>query len=414
MSTTPSEATGTLPTLVGHRDGHLSVSFHPLTFLDEGDEVTVGRLDTDSYCVLPADGADLLRQLTQGMAPEAAAAWYAERYGEPVDIQEFLAAMDELGFVSSAAPGTIDRVGWQRTGRALFSPVAWFGYAVLLLAGLVAMLGHHDLLPHPGNVFVSSYATPVLVLAVFGQFPFVLIHEGFHALAGRRLGLRTRLRISRRLNVLVAETSLDGLVVVPRAKRYLPILAGMLADLLVIAALTLVATGLRQPGGAQPWPGAICLALAYLTLLRFLWQFYFFLQTDLYQLISTSLGCVNLHRTACQLIANRFNRWLRPGRPLHDEANWHPRDHAVARWYCWVLVAGYAISLASFMLGVLPVLVHLLGTVSSHLLHGQQLSLDSLADSLVFLVLSVAQLTAVAYLIVRERRRRSAAVHLID
>ena len=411
---TPSEATDTLPALVPHRALGESVPFHALTFLDEGDEVTVGRLDIDSYCVLPADGADLLRQLAQGMPPEAAASWYAARYGEPVDIVEFLAAMDELGFVSPDAPAAVGQVAWQRTGRAIFSPVAWFGYAVLLAGGLVAMLRHPDLLPHPANVYVSSYATPVLLLAVFGQFPFVLVHEAFHALAGRRLGLRSRLRISRRLNVLVAETSLDGLVVVPRAKRYLPILAGMLADLLVIAALTLVAAGLRQPGGGQPWPAAICLALAYLTLLRFLWQFYFFLQTDLYQLISTSLGCVNLHRTACQLIANRVNRKLRPGRPLHDETNWHPRDHAVARWYCWVLVAGYVISLASFVLAVLPVLAHLVGTVASHLLHGRNLSLDSLADSLTFLLLSVAQLTAVGYLIVRERRRRKTAVHLID
>ena len=40
-------------------------------------------------------------------------------------------------------------------------------------------------------------------------------------------------------------TALDGLVAVPRRKRYLPMLAGMLLDVLVVCGLTLGAAGLR-------------------------------------------------------------------------------------------------------------------------------------------------------------------------
>jgi len=393
-----------------------ALAFHQLTFLPEGDEVTVGRTETDSYCVLPADGAELLQRLVRGMAPAQAAAWYATEYGEPVDVEEFLEAMDELGFIrKSGVETSTGPIRWQRFGAALFARPAWAAYAFLVASAGLVMLRHHDLLPRTGNMYFCSYATPVLLLAVFGQFPLVLLHEAFHALAGRRLGVNSRLRISRRLNILVAETALDGLVVVPRRKRYLPILAGMLADLLVIAALTLVAEACRRDGGGEPMAGRICLALAYLTLLRFLWQFYFFLRTDLYQLIVTSLGCVDLHRTASQLIANRVVRLLRWGRPRYDETSWHPRDRSAARWYSWVLVSGYAISLGTFVIAIVPLLFHLFRNVLRQFSQSRSVSLDSLADAWLFLLLTVAQLVAVGYLMLRERRQRhrAAVAHVI-
>jgi hypothetical protein len=39
---------------------------HPLTYLDEGDDVTLGRADIDSYGLFPPDGAALLQQLEAG------------------------------------------------------------------------------------------------------------------------------------------------------------------------------------------------------------------------------------------------------------------------------------------------------------------------------------------------------------
>src|ERR1700736_5903482 len=105
--------------------------FHPLTFLEEGDEVTVGRADINSYGLFPADGAELVRQLEAGRSPAQAAAWYLEHYGEPVDIEEFLEVLDDLDLVvgDGEEAATIQKVGWQWLGRALFSPVAFVVYA---------------------------------------------------------------------------------------------------------------------------------------------------------------------------------------------------------------------------------------------------------------------------------------------
>src|SRR5688500_7262009 len=91
-----------LATDVSSRPGHPCdgpLRFHPLTLLAEGEAGVVGRPDVDSYIVLPADGAALLRRLHDGDGTAEAAGWYAEQFGEPVDVDEFVGDLRELGFL---------------------------------------------------------------------------------------------------------------------------------------------------------------------------------------------------------------------------------------------------------------------------------------------------------------------------
>ncbi|WP_217712046.1 hypothetical protein [Kitasatospora sp. NA04385] len=404
-------SSGGSPAPVG-TDPDRPVALHPLVYLEEGDEVTVGRVDTDSYAVLPADGARLVRWLADGLTPRQAARAYEREYGEGVDVADLLAGLDELGFVRTAAEPEPPRppVRWQRLGRLAFGPPAWACYLLVVALAVAATVRTPDLAPRPANVFFSPYFTVVALVLFVGQFPLILVHEGFHALAGRRLGLPTRLRIGHRLIFIVLETSLDGLVAVPRRRRYLPILAGMLADTVLIAALTLVAAATRQPDGALGGAGKLCLAFAYATLLRLAWQAFLHLRTDLYVLLGTVLGCQDLHATAQGVLRNALRR--RTGRPLLDESGRHPADRRAARWYAWLIVGGYAFSLAVFAAGVLP--------AASRFVTGTLDRLDGRAptgeflDSAVFFGLTVLQLGAVAHLALRDRRRRRAASTAAD
>lgn len=385
------------------------LAIHPLTFLDEGDDVTVGRPDTNSFAVLPADGAALLRQLQEGMSPRQGKAWYAEQYGEDVDIDEFLAVLDELDLLvkdgEQAAPSGPLR--WQRLGRAMFSPVAWVCYALLIAATVGLFFVWPNSVPRYGNLFFTQYLV-VLELGLFlGQMPFILIHEAFHALAGRRLGLSSSLHIGRRFYFIVFETALDGLVVVPRRRRYLPILAGMLADVLVLCVLTLIAYGLRD---VSPFTSRLLLALAFATMLRVTWQCYVFLRTDIYYLIVTVIGCVDLHGAAHGLLRNRIHRVLGRHDRIVPESTWHPRDLAVARWYSWLMVAGYAFLTGVAAVAVVPAMIRMVKIVASRF-HGAQ-SFANIADVAVFLGLNVLQVVLAIALAARDRRRGRASTEV--
>jgi hypothetical protein len=246
----------------------------------------------------------------------------------------------------------------------------------------------------------------VLALTLFlGQFPLILLHESFHLLAGRRLGLRSSLRVGWRLYYLVFETVLDGLVAVPRRRRYLPMLAGMLLDLAIVALLTLIAAATIRPDGSLPLAGEVCLALAFMTVLRFAWQFYAYLRTDLYYVAVTALGCPDLQPAARRILTNRFRRLLH--RPLADESALHPRDRAVGRWYSWLMLAGYAFSLGT-LVAVAPPTWRILTITFGRFGQGGQ-SWGQVADSVTFLSLNLAQIIVVLTLVLRSRLQRRRA-----
>jgi hypothetical protein len=380
---------------------------HPLTYLAEGDEVTVGRADISSFGLFPVDGAELLRHLEAGHAPSEAARWYAEQYGEQVDIAEFIEVLQELELlvadgetVQEAAP-----VKWQRLGRALFSPAAWTGYALIVAATIAAMIHQTALVPTYHNLFFTHSSLVLLMLGIaLGQVPWMLVHESFHMLAGRRLGLPSSLRIGRRFYYIVFVTNLDGLVSVPRRKRYLPMVAGMVADVLVLSVLTLSAAALHGSSGFAGLVYRLLLSMAFGVVLRLAWQFYFFLRTDLYYMVITVLGCNDLQATANQLLRNRF--WRLVGRPakLVDESAWHPRDAAVARWYSWLMVAGYALVISMLVTTAFPVGLRLTEQAIHELTVAR--SVLTVGDVLAFLALNFWEPVLAAALAVRAFRRR--------
>lgn len=382
--------------------GSAPLAFHQLSYVDDGDEVVIGRRDIDSYGVFPADGAELVRRLADGHAPAAAAAWYRRTYGEPVDVDDLVETLRRLRLLREDGDLAADPapVRWQRLGRWLFSPAAWLAYVGLVAAAVVACVARPALLPRRSHVFFSHYLVVIELTLVFGQVPLVLLHEWFHVMAGRRLGLRSRVRLGRRMYVVVFETSLDGLVSVPRRSRYLPMLAGMLADLLVMSALTVLAYLMTR---SAPAAAGVCLAFAFTTMLRITWQFYFFLRTDVYYLVTTAMGCVDLQTTTRGMLRNRVNSALGRRDRMVDEDRWHPRDRRVARWYLPVHVAGYALMLGLLVAVLLPLTWQFLGrAVRTVLSDGTPPA--RFWDSAIILALTLGQLGVAGYVTLRDRR----------
>jgi hypothetical protein len=386
-----------------------AVAMPPLVYLDEGDQVTVGRTDIDSYAVLPADGAELVRRLADGMTPRAAADWYAETFGAEVDIEEFVADLAGLDLVGPDLAGPEDPVPvrFRRLGTLVFARPALVAYGLVVLAAVLQATRHRDLAPGYGHLFFTPYFAVVEIVLFLGQFPLMLVHEAAHVLAGRRLGLRTRVSVGFRFYYFVLQTSMDGLVAVPARKRVLPMVAGMGADLVVASLLTLTAAVLRGPGGSQPLIGRLALAFAFTTLLRVAWQFYFFLRTDLYYVVSLVLGCVDLHGTATAMLRNLVLRLRRRPDRLIDGSVWHPHDVRAGRWYAALMVAGYGLSTLLLVVAVAPAAYHFVSGVLGHL--DGSAGARGVADAAVFLGLNLLQLALVATLAVRARRSRGRA-----
>lgn len=321
---------------------------------------------------------------------------------------EFLDVLRDLDFIVAADAAVHAPPRWQRLGRALFSRPAWACYLALVAATVAVCVTDPRFVPVRGHVFFTHYLLVVELTLFVIQPALMMVHELFHLLAGRRLGLHATIRISRRLYFVGFETVLDGLVVVPRRRRYLPMLAGMLADGLLLCLLTVVAWLLTDPGGDPPLAARLCLAVAFTTIPRISWQFYFFLRTDVYHLIVTVLGCHDLHTTARQLVRNRL--WTVLGRPekLVDPAGWHPRDVAVARWYAPAYLLGYTVMIATMVLITVPVAWRFFSAATRTVLDAGTPP-GRFWDAALLLALTLFQLGLAGFLALRDRLRKEAS-----
>lgn len=400
-----------------------ALQFHELSFVDEGEDVVVGRLDSGSYAVLPRDGAELLQQLCDGVPPGAAAAWYAARFSEDVDIDEFLDSLFDLGFLrqsfdtastdptSATVPSLPDPnrpnrpspVRQQRLGRWAFSSPALLGYLLLIIGGIFTMSRHGDLVPSPHQIFFVNSLLIVQLVVTFGQIPLLFAHEGCHILAGKRLGLPTRLRISNRLMYVVFETQMNGLLSVARRKRYLPFLAGMLGDAGVIAVLDLIANVTRTSAGPLSMTGRVAVTLAFTVCMRLAWQCQLYLRTDLYFVAATALNCHDLHDASKAILWNRI--WRKAGRSdrIVPEGQWTAHDRKVGAWYGPFLVLGVAALLASTAFGSAPIVLRYFDIAARSVASGR---LDGrFWDGLLSLTINVGQLALLVLLARRKRRQ---------
>jgi hypothetical protein len=382
-----------------------TIRLHRLTMVTEDDGVMVGRRDIGSYALFPEEGAEALRLLSAGTPMSGVAAWYEQTCGTALDVDDFLAALDDLRFLRADGeeePAEV-QVRWQRLGRWTFSWPALACYAALTAAAIVAMARAPYLRPTYHHIFFTQYLSLIPVTLTAALIPAILLHESFHALAGRRLGLPSTLSIGRRFYYLVAETRLDSLFSVPRRKRYLPFLAGVIADVVLMSALTLIAAVLHDQG-CPPWCAGVCLAIAFTCVLRVIWQFMLYLETDFYFVISHALRCPDLQRAAKFCIKTRVWRLLHRAPPRSD-ADWADRDRAIARWYAPLLIVGYGFSLCTLLWAGIPSTVHFVSLIIDRF-SGSQNPASGILDALSFIVLTSLQWSLVLYVAVRDRRAR--------
>jgi hypothetical protein len=390
-------------------DARTRLALYPLTLVDEGDQVVIGRPDIDSFAVFPPDAAAVLRRLRAGEDLSSVASWYQDTYGEPADIEDFVATLHDLGFVR--ASGTEAElpapppVRWRRAGAAAFSWPALTLYGMAVGAAIVLMAVVPALRPGPAAVYFSRSLLVVMSVTTVAQLVGVAWHEGFHVLAGRRIGLPSKLSVGRRLYFIVFQTTLSGLMGVPARKRILPFCAGLIADALLVSLLTGVAEAGRLAGWPS-WSTRVATGLVYLTILRMLWQALIFMETDMYHMLASALRCPDLHGMTRTYLRNRVARARgRQRQGIGDESAWSARDLRVVRRYAPFVVIGSAALVGLTVVSVVPVLSGL----ALRVYHG--IATGSLAspwfwDSLVAGLVILSQFGFAAIVAIRDRRRQ--------
>jgi len=334
---------------------------HPLTVTPQAGGFVVGRAATGRFVVLPEVGVAALEQLQAGLTvaqvtrtvtpPDAA---------EPVDVLAFARSLVRLGFVETVDDATSPGLPTRPSGvgvavrpclRWLFSRPAALVAAGCAVGALLLMASVPSVRPHALDVFFLPNPAASLAVLTLVTYLLAAVHELAHVLAAAALGVPARLRITRRLYFLTFETNLTGLWALPPRKRVGPLLAGLGFDAVVLFGVL----GLRA---ADVGPHRFLAALGLVELSAIVTQFFVFLRTDVYSVMTALLGCTNLSETT-RLLLRRSVRRLSPEQEARLAAS-RPRDLAVARWYRIVHLAGMALALWFFLAYFVPSTWHLL------------------------------------------------------
>lgn len=401
-------------------DRDSKVRIYPFSRQIEGDEAIIGRAETGVFLAVPSAALEVLDALAAGKTVGEAQDLFYEQHGETPDLEDLLEILNAKGFLrndaslpSSSVPSPLP-IKQRRShfssisaemARMVFSRGMAIAVVPLLIVAVVLVLRDPGLLPDRFALFFKDDRTlKTLGVALFG-YSSLFLHEMGHLVAARARGVGATLGIGHRLWFLVAETDLTGLWSLPRKERYLPLLAGTLVDLVSMSMLVVVlALNREQRLTLGSWSLQILNALFFVYFLRVVWQFYLFVRTDFYYVITTALGCKNLLGDTEAFLRNLLARLLRRG--LRQDQSHLPRwERRYIHAYAVIWVLGRALSFSILIFVSIPVTLRYLASIGPTLRAGYSASPHAFVDSIGWLMLSFSPLVLGIMLWIRSLTR---------
>jgi putative peptide zinc metalloprotease protein len=376
------------------------VSVFPFTRQREAEETVIGRPETSVFLVLPHDAVEILDELASGKTVGEAQASYQQKYGEIPDMEDLLGYLESKGFLGPWRQG--DEAGFQPPpdgaparvrfhftnipqsfARAIFNPRTVAACGVLIALGLAALIAEPALFPGWRDLFFRQHMSAITLTVIALYYLSIFIHEMSHLLAARAAGVSSRMGISHRLWMLVAETDISGLWSVPKNERYLPLLAGSLVDA-TSASILLILLFAQSHHWLALWPPLATVARAMLLVyfLSLSWQCFFFVRTDFYYAIATFFGCKNLLKDTEAFLRNRAARLL-PFIKTVDQSQIPLAERRVIRSYAVIWILGRIAALAILVFIHIPLMINYFRLIASTLAGGYHGHADAYLDTLI-------------------------------
>lgn len=383
------------------------VGLYRVFWRKDNEVYTVWIEESSNFIELSEDSYTALKLLQQGKALREVSSSLKEKYAESYDIKEFVSELMRLGFVSSIdgipvplAPPKGKTFPFIKTRHVswIYSKPLLFFYIALIIFAVTILFSNRTYIPKYSDYFFHDSYLVVLVVSILTGLVLVFTHEFAHLIAGKAVGVQGYFSLGMRLYFPVAETNLTQLWSVPRRKRYIPFLAGMLNDGLIIV-VVIILLWLSDLGLIFRAESMYAFAkfLIFILSYRILWQFLFFIRTDVYYVISTLLGCRNLSGDSWSLILNTL---LSPfGRVRTLEIP--PKELRIVKLYAPFMLVGTVLSTSFFVLFGLPILIQILLKSLQMLALSFEANLPTFIEGFLLTCLVLLQIIGFLYFLIR-------------
>jgi len=384
-----------------YEDPQGTVAVVPFLRQEDGPDFIIGHSGRNHFISLPREAVEVLDLLASRKTLEEVQRACLEKYGEIPDLGEFLESLEERGFVrpghEEVALPEIQEASTQyhftfipeRNAKAIFSKPVLAASAVFVLLALFALVSDPSLLPGWKALFFQRHITANFLLLMTIGLATAFLHEIAHLTAARAEGVLCRIGISNRLWILVAETDMTGVWLLPRNRRYLPILAGPWLDTVSASFLVLLFYAGRRGWvdlGQGSWRILAAVLMSYL--LRLLWQCYFFVRTDFYYVYATFFNCKDLMEDTKRYLRNQLSRALGRGTP-RDQQHIPEREMGAVRAYSLFWLAGRGTAFWTLFKVSVPLMFAYFGHIGSSLAHDWRSDRYAFADAMLITVIQL-------------------------
>ncbi len=386
----------------------------PLSIQKEADSYVVGNSDLGDFYQFPELGVRILQMLRSGDTAAEIKSRLAAEDPETIDVDDFLSKLVAIEFIHPESQRKIIQDRLQVTAkdsrrtlnvapdvaRAIFSiPLLVCYLAVVLYASLDALQNPH-LRVNVNAFYTETNKTPLLVILLVLSMLHTVMHELGHMLAAARQGIKSKYGISNRLWSIVAESDLTGILTLPKSKRYLPMLAGLLVDILVVSLLTVLLDALFRHG-ARPFAIQVVQVLVLEILITMAWQFNVFVKTDIYFVVCNYFSYPDLDRDARTYLGHIVHRTTfgRFGSRASPQVFKHL---TVLRAFSAIWLFGRILSLCVLFGVFLPTMWQYI-SAASKLLSGPSASVWMACDTILYVTMTLTMLGAGMYMWLKNR-----------
>jgi hypothetical protein len=384
------------------------VTVKPFTRQPEGEDVIIGNAESGVFLAVPPEAVELLDCLAQGKSVGEAQQFYHEKYGEIPDLDEFLELLETKGMIgngnhstrsgnANVRPSVSLRYHFsnfpQRTAQVLFGTTALIIYGLLTGLAILLVVLNPALASGPADLYFPDHRTLSWTIIAIASYTALFLHELGHLIAARAQGINSRIGIGHRLWYLVAETDLSGLWAVPKAQRYMPMMAGIIVDAVSGSLLVfLLYTAAHKWFTLPPFMARLVRAMIFTYVLRIVWQCFFFIRTDLYFVIANFCNCRNLLKDTESFLRNKLAGVL-PFIRKADLSAIPPAELQVIRVYAFFWAGGRIAALSVLFIITLPVAWRYVKSVGDAFRAGYSVNPSNFVDAVLLAAYFLVPLT---------------------
>lgn len=397
---------------------------------EEDEDIIVGSEEVGNYLALPREAIFILDWFKQGLTVNQVSQQFEERFKEKADIADFLEVLAEQKLIRVYDGGThgaytpiftrseIDKAGDSAAdvsntkyhfesipasvAMVFFSFWAYGFYGVYIGAAFVCLFVFPRSVPDVQDlIFTENISAQFLSLTLITMFA-VFLHEMGHLLAAKAKGVSSRLGISHRMWFVVAETDVSGVWSLPKKERYLAFLSGPLVDLLFAATVVfaLVTTIAFYENTPASWE-QLLRALLLTTILRLIWQCYFFMRTDFYYIFTNAFGCRNLMQDTTDYLKNQIHR-LTGAWHWTDQTSIPKNEMKTVKRYSLIWLLGRSLSIIILFTVAIPVSWEYFVLLIGNLNEGLSSGVYHFADNTIVMIFSIGTLLLGIFLWLRQ------------